>query len=70
MYRKVDSPSTQPEDFELPFNGKLCEENRWVILADLIPWSEFELEYAQNFSEDIGAPAKPFRMALGALIIS
>ncbi|NES86011.1 MAG: transposase, partial [Moorea sp. SIO2B7] len=26
-------------------------------------------EYAENFREDLGAPAKPFRMALGALII-
>ena len=38
-------------------------------MAKLIPWSEFEEEYAQNFSEGIGAPAKSFRMALGALII-
>ena len=41
----------------------------FVIMADLIPWEEFEEEYAQNFSEEIGAPAKTFRMALGALII-
>ena len=38
-------------------------------MAKLIPWFEFEEEYAQNFSEDIVAPAKSFRMALGALII-
>ncbi|TRU70577.1 MAG: transposase, partial [Microcystis viridis Mv_BB_P_19951000_S69] len=38
-------------------------------MANLIPWSEFEEEYAQNFSEEMGAPAKTFRMALGALII-
>ncbi len=30
---------------------------------------QFEKEYAENFSETMGAPAKPFRMALGALII-
>ncbi len=30
---------------------------------------QFEQEYAENFSEKMGAPAKPFRMALGALII-
>lgn len=40
-----------------------------VILAKLIPRSEFEEKYAENFSEDIGAPAKSFRIALGALII-
>ncbi len=69
MYRKVDSPSTQPEEFELPFEGKLSEDNRWVIMANLIPWSSFEEEYAKNFAAEMGAPALPFRMALGALII-
>jgi hypothetical protein len=29
-------------------------------MANLIPWSEFEEEYAQNFSEEMGAPAKTF----------
>ena len=38
-------------------------------MADLIPWQEFEDEYASLFSEEMGAPAKSFRMALGALII-
>jgi hypothetical protein len=69
MYRKVDSPPTPPEKFEFPFEGKLSQDNRWVIMANLIPWEEFEEEYAQNFAEDIGAPALPFRMALGSLII-
>jgi len=35
----------------------------------MIPWSEFEENYAQNFTEKMGAPAKPFTMALGSLII-
>src|SRR4028118_1416306 len=39
------------------------------MMAKLIPWSEFEAEYAQNFATEMGAPAKSFRMALGALII-
>lgn len=38
-------------------------------MAQLIPRSEFESEYAQNFPTEKGAPAKSFRMALGALII-
>ncbi len=69
MYRQVEQPPTPPENFELPFEGKLSPDNRWVIMANLIPWSEFEEEYAQNFSEEMGAPAKSFRIALGALII-
>ena len=47
----------------------LCEKNRWFVMAQLISWSEFEEKYAENFSESMGSPAKPFRMALGALII-
>jgi len=54
---------------KLPFEGKLSSENRWVIMANIIPWSEFEGEYAKNFSETMGAPALPFRIALGALIM-
>ena len=69
MYRKSDQPELTPENFELPFSGKLSPDNRWLIMAELIPWSEFESEYAEKFSEKMGAPAKPFRMALGALII-
>ena len=69
MYRKVEQPVTEAENFQLPFEGKLCSDNRWVIMAKLIPWEEFEEEYATNFSEVFGAPAKTFRVALAALII-
>ena len=69
MYRFEEQSQVSSEDFELPFEGKLSEDNRWVIMASLIPWSEFEDEYASIFSEEIGAPAKSFRMALGSLII-
>lgn len=69
MYRQADQPELTPEKFELPFAEKLSPDNRWVIMAQLIPWSDFESEYAENFSETMGAPAKPFRMALAALII-
>ncbi len=61
--------TTPPENFELPFEGKLSQDYRWVIMANLIPWSEFEAEYASLFSEEMGTPAKTFRTALGALII-
>ncbi|UKP00957.1 IS5 family transposase [Nostoc sp. UHCC 0870] len=69
MYRKAQKQETAAEDFELPFGGKLASDNRWLIMANMIPWSEFEAEYAAIFSAEMGAPAKTFRMALGALII-
>jgi transposase, IS5 family len=69
MYRHSTPGQLSFEDFYLPFGGKLSRENRWVKLAQLIPWQAFEAEYAALMSEGMGAPAKSFRMALGALII-
>lgn len=69
MYRKSWQPLKPAENFELPFEGRLSENNRWVMMAKLIPWSEFEAEYATLFSEEMGTPAKTFRIALGSLII-
>jgi transposase, IS5 family len=69
MYRKLDSNLVQQENIEFSIGCKLAEDNRWVILSNLIPWEKFEEEYAEQFSTDIGAPAKSFRMALGALIV-
>lgn len=69
MYRKSSPGQLSFENFYLPFGGKLSADNRWVKLSKLIPWDEFESTYAEQFSEDIGAPAKGFRMALGVLII-
>ena len=69
MYPKERQHDKQATEFQLPVGGKLAEDNRWVILAQIIPWSEFEQEYAEKFKENIGAPAKTFRMAMGALII-
>ena len=66
MYRTGTAAELSCADFSLK---QLCEENRWVKLAKCIPWKAFEQEYASQFSQAMGAPAKPFRMALGALII-
>ncbi len=69
MYRREYRHQLSFEGFFLPFGGKLSGGNRWIKLAELIPWDELEDDYAAQFSKDFGAPAKPFRMALGALII-
>ena len=49
----------------LPLN----EDNRWVKLAGLIPWSRVEDEYRKNFSVNRGEQAKSARLALGCLIV-
>ena len=47
MYRISTATPSEPESFELPFGGKLSDENRWVIMTNLIPWEQFEEEYAR-----------------------
>ena len=55
------------DDFVFPY-GKLDKHNRWVVMAELIPWDDIERDYAAGFVNN-GAPAHPARMALGSLII-
>ncbi len=69
MYLNTLQSSISAKKFVIPNEIQLDENNQWVIMADLIPWEQFEQEYASIFDEKLGAPAKPFRMALGALII-
>jgi hypothetical protein len=67
MYKKDDGQITITE-FRSPF-GELDRENRWVKIAELIPWQEYENKYAERFCDANGAPAIKFRMAMGTLII-
>ena len=69
MYRREDANQLKFEDFYLPFGGKLRSSNRWVIMAQQIPWQDIEKAYGQQFCDDNGSPAKSARIAIGALII-
>jgi hypothetical protein len=69
MYRCPSPGQLSFVDFYLPFGGRLSQDNRWVKLAAIVPWEEFEADYADQLSPSQGAPAKSFRLALGALII-
>jgi len=42
MYRQSSPGQLSFENFYLPFAGKPSGENRWVKLAEIIPWEEFE----------------------------
>ena len=69
MYRKDDPNQMEFQNFYLPFGGELDSENRWVVLAEQIPWQRIEQEYSVLFSEGDGCPAKAARVGFGALII-
>jgi IS5 family transposase len=69
MYRKHHNGQLSIEEFHVPFGGTLDPENRWVLFASLMPWEELEETYAPQFSPTTCAPAKPVRLAFGALFI-
>ena len=70
MYDHSEDQCILPDDFFLPFGGKLSANNRWVRLAALIPWNKVEQMYKEQLGNvHQGARAYPVRMALGALII-
>jgi hypothetical protein len=69
MYRKRRNGQLSIQAFHVLFSGSLDPDNRWVLFSSLMPWEELEASYASQFSPTTGAPAKPVRLALGALFI-
>jgi len=70
LYKRTENQLILPDDFFLPFGGKLNKDNRWVKLAQMIPWWKVEEKYAQSFKKSMkGQKALSVRVALGALII-
>lgn len=70
MYAHNQNQMIMPDEFFLPFEGRLNLDNRWVVMASLIPWAEVESEYIKRLGDpNQGSQAFSVRFALGALII-
>ena len=69
MYKIPDKSQPSLLDFNQPLGLRMDPENRWVRLADMVPWDIFEEKYAALFPSGTGNVAKPLRLALGSLII-
>ena len=52
-----------------PLEDMLDAENRWVVRAKAMPWETLEARIEPKLYSTRGAPAKPLRMMLGAMII-
>ena len=46
------------EGFETTFENQLDPSNRWVKLAELIPWDELASSYYKLMNSSMGAPSK------------
>ena len=69
MYRATDKTQSSFINFNQPIGLHMNPNNRWIRMADKIPWDKFEKRYADLFPSNTGNVAKPLRMALGSLII-
>ena len=69
MYKSPKYHQISFFDFNQSCGMQLDRDNEWVQLADRIDWDGMEAKYSAMFPSSTGRPAKPFRMALGALII-
>lgn len=52
-----------------PFYFGLDKNNRWVKLAEIIPWDNLANIYSKTLCEDFGRPAINARVVIGAMII-
>jgi transposase, IS5 family len=68
---KYVSPSqTVLVGFESPFSQKLDPSNRWILLADRIPWDKIVAQYNKQMSgSKEGRPPISGRIVIGALIL-
>lgn len=70
MYEHNENQMILPHEFFLPFGGQLNPDNRWIVMASLIPWHAVEETYIESLGDTKqGSKAYPVRLALGALII-
>lgn len=68
MYKSPKYHQISFFDFNQNCGMQLDPNNEWVQLADSLDWSKLEEKYSAMFPSTTGRPAKPFRMAFGALI--
>lgn len=69
MFRYTSSSQLSLDEFMDNLGKKLNPNNRWVKLAQQIPWDDLAKIYAESLSEDMGRPSKDARLVIGAIII-
>jgi hypothetical protein len=56
--------------FKTPFERNLDASNRWVAMADLVPWDKMAKVFFPKLSKDKGRETIDLRIVLGALMVS
>jgi IS5 family transposase len=69
MINYTSSTQVSLLDFKHPFGVELDHQNRWVKLAETLPWDELVCIYAKRLSKHFGRKGIDARLAIAALII-
>lgn len=68
MYRSEKfNPTLFGKLFHL--GAKLASGNRWLALAEALPWEKLDAEYGKYFAAGQGRPAKDSRLVCGLLVV-
>lgn len=68
MYRSEKfNPTLFGKLFHL--GAKLADANRWLKLAEALPWEKLDAEYGKHFAAGQGRPAKDARLVCGLLVV-
>ncbi len=51
-----------------PYSGKIDENNRWIKLANLVPWENLNVIYQKYFAEEKLKQVKKCRLILGLML--
>ena len=54
MIKYTPSSQLTLEEFKHPFDQQLREDNRWVLLAELVSWDELAGIYTKNLDSSSG----------------
>lgn len=69
MIRYTSQHQLRIIDFKTPFEQSLSPDNRWVILASVLPWDELAGVYHRQMSNDMGRGTIDTRVVIGAMIV-
>lgn len=69
MIRYTPSSDRSLSDFKTPFEQSLSPDNRWVKMAELVPWDEMAKVFFSSLSANQGRPTVDLRIVLGALMV-
>ena len=69
MIKYTSTRQISIEEFKTPFARGLDKNNRWVRLAQKIPWDEFARIYGKALCKGFGRPSVNARVVIGAMII-